>query len=436
MTEEKKEGMLTPYRVLDLTDMHGLLAGKLLGDLGADVIKIERPGGDISRNIGPFYQDDPDPEKSLFWWAYNTSKRGITLDIESADGREMFRKLVRTADFVIESYPPGYMDRIDLGYEDLEKINPGIIMVSLSPFGQTGPYKDYKDSGIVAAAMGGMMDQFDDTDRPPVWIGGNHSQTSLLGSMEAASGAVLALYHRGTTGEGQHVDVSIHETVSRGASAYRRSSASPPPPVEEDGKNDEKGDDNPFARKGRSGGGTFVNPTMVRRIWPCKDGYIILLWWAGPNAKRWNTPLVEWMDSEGMAGYLKEVDWDGFDWRYVTWEQADKMEEPTLAFFATHTKAELLEGALKFKAMVYPVSTCEDTLQNPQLEARGFWQELEHPELDTVVTYPGEFGVFSEAPAVVSCRPPLIGEHNTEIYEEELGLSAEQLLVLKQAGVI
>ena len=433
-TEEKTERMLSPYRVLDLTDLKGLLVGKLLGDLGADVIKIERPGGDLARNIGPFYKDDPDPEKSLFWWAYNTSKRGITLDIESADGQEIFAKLVKTADFVFESYPPGYMDRIGLGYSDLEKINPGIIMVSLSPFGQTGPYKNYKDSGVVAAAIGGMMDQFDDTDRPPIWIG-HHPQTSLLGSMEAASGAVLALYHRGITGEGQHVDVSIHETVSRGASAYRRRSASSQPPAEKE-KGDKKESDNPFTRKGRSGGGTFVNPTMVRRIWPCKDGYVILLWWAGPNAKRWNMPLVEWMDSEGMAGYLKEVDWDAFDWRYVTWEQADKMEEPTLAFFAKHTKAELLEGALKFKAMVYPVSTCEDTVQNPQLEARGFWQELTHPELDVSVTYPGEFGMFSEAPAVVSRRPPLIGEHNREIYGQELGLSPEQLLVLKQSGVI
>ncbi|MEE8400467.1 MAG: CaiB/BaiF CoA-transferase family protein [Desulfobacterales bacterium] len=433
--EEKKEGMLTPYRVLDLTDLHGLLVGKLLGDLGADVIKIERPGGDMARDIGPFYQDDPDPEKSLFWWAFNTSKRGITLDIESADGQAIFKKLVGTADFITESYPAGYMDRIGLGYDVLEKINPGIIMVALSPFGQTGPYKDYKDSGIVAAALGWMMDQFDDTDRPPIWIGG-HPQTSLLGSMEAASAAMLALFHRGTTGEGQYVDVSIHETVSRGASAYRRAVEEPPSDKTDDKADDKEDDGSPFLRKGRSGGGTFVNPTMIRRIWPCKDGYVILLWWAGPNAKRWNSPLVEWMDSEGMAGYLKEVDWDAFDWRYVTWEQADQMEEPTLAFFAKHTKAELLEGALKFKAMVYPVSTCEDTLQNPQLEARGFWQELEHPELNASVTYPGEFGVFSEAPAVVSRRPPLIGEHNKEILEEELGMSAQEVLALKQSGVI
>ena len=128
--DNKAEGMLSPYRVLDLTDEKGLLCGKLLGDLGADVIKIEKPGGDQARSIGPFYHDEPDPEKSLFWFAFNTSKRGITLDIETTDGREIFKKLVKTADFVIESFAPGYLDSLGLGYSYLEQINPQIIMVS------------------------------------------------------------------------------------------------------------------------------------------------------------------------------------------------------------------------------------------------------------------------------------------------------------------
>lgn len=153
----KVEGMLSPYRVLDLTDEKGLLCGKLLGDLGADVIKIEPPGGDTSRNVGPFYKDIPDPERSLFWFAFNTSKRGITLDIETADGQDVFKRLVTSADFVIESFPPGHMDRLGLGYPALNEINPGVIMVSISPFGQTGPYKDYKSPDIVACAMGGQM---------------------------------------------------------------------------------------------------------------------------------------------------------------------------------------------------------------------------------------------------------------------------------------
>ena len=432
--KEKAEGMLSPYRVLDLTDEKGLLCGKLLGDLGADVIKIERPGGDPARNIGPFYHDEADPEKSLFWFAFNTSKRGITLDIEKDAGQEIFRRLVKSADFVIESFPPGYLDGLGLGYSALEKLNPGIIMASITPFGQTGPYKDYKVPGIVAGAMGGVMDQFDDIDRPPTWVG-HHSQAYLLGVMEAAGGALMALYYRVTTGKGQQVDVSIQEAVARGASATRRADrlglARLSTPSQKDYKKD-----GTLKKKGRAGGGTFVEPTRIRRIWPCKDGYVVLLWWAGVSARRWNMPLVNWLDSEGMAGFLKEYDWDTFDWRTVTQETIDRMEKPTIDFFMKHTKAEILEGALKYHAMVYPVNTSADTMESVQLAAREFWEEVEHPELGTTVTYPGAFGVFSEAPIRISRRAPLIGEHNEEIYEKELGLSRKELLTLKQAGVI
>jgi len=156
--------MLSPYRILDLSGEQGLLCGKILGDLGADVIKIERPGGDPARRLGPFYHDDPHPEKSLFWFALNTSKRGITLNIEDVAGRDIFRNLVKTADFVIETFSPGYLDRLGLGYRDLEKINPAVILVSITPFGQAGPYKDYKSSDIVAWAMGGENQEFTDMD--------------------------------------------------------------------------------------------------------------------------------------------------------------------------------------------------------------------------------------------------------------------------------
>ena len=430
---EKGEGMLSPYRVLDLTDEKGFLLGKLMGDFGADVIKIEKPGGDVSRKIGPFYNDEPDPEKSLLWWAYNTSKRGITLDIETASGQELFQQLIQSADFIIESFDPGYLDKLGLGYAELEKNHPGLIMVSITPFGQTGKYKDYRDSAMVSAAMGGVMDQFEDVDRPPTWIG-HHSQGYLLGSMEAAGGAMMALHYRGKTGKGQHVDVSIQEAVGRQPSARKKSDlallASLMTPSKKDAEKGEK------KKTGRTGGGTFVQPTRIRRIWPCKDGYVILLWWAGINAKRWNMPLVEWIDSAGMAGYLKEFDWDAFDWSTVTQEEIDRMEEPTLEFFKKYTKAELLEGALKYKAMVYPVSTSADTLQNVQLKGREFWEEVAHPELGKTITYPGNFGIFSETPAKIYRRAPLIGEHNKEIYEKELGLSSAQIVVLKQSGVI
>jgi len=175
---EKMEGLLSPYRIIDLTDEKGLICAKILGDLGADVIKIERPGGDPVRNIGPFFHDEPDPEKSLLWFALNTSKRGITLNIESAEGQEIFMSLVKTANVVVESFSPGYMESLGLGYQDLEKVRPGIIMVSISPFGQTGAYRDYKTSDIVAWAMGGEMEGWGDPDRPPVRVS-HHSQSFI-----------------------------------------------------------------------------------------------------------------------------------------------------------------------------------------------------------------------------------------------------------------
>ena len=213
------DGLLGPYRVLDLADEKGIFCGKLLADLGADVIKVEKPGGDPVRNLGPFYHDEPDPEKSLFWWAFNTNKRGITLNIESADGQAIFKRLVKTADFVVESFQPGYMNKLGLGYRALEKINKGVIMVSVTPFGQTGPHSQYKDTGIVTWAMCGFMNSRGDIDRPPVQIS-HHAQTFVAGGIEGGVGAMLALFDRWKTREGQHVDVSIQEAGGRGSPPF------------------------------------------------------------------------------------------------------------------------------------------------------------------------------------------------------------------------
>ncbi|MFC1991002.1 CaiB/BaiF CoA transferase family protein, partial [Chloroflexota bacterium] len=209
--ERVQETTLGSYRVLDLTDEKGWYCGKILGDLGADVIKIEKPGGDPGRNIGPFYHDISDPEKSLNWFAFNTSKRGITLDIETADGREFFRRLVNTADFIIESFPCGHMETLGLGYETLSEINPRIIMSSITPFGQSGPRQDYKSCDIVALAMSGMMYLTGDPDRPPLRI--QSPQAYLMAGAQAAVGSLIAHYNRELIGEGQHVDVSIQESM-------------------------------------------------------------------------------------------------------------------------------------------------------------------------------------------------------------------------------
>jgi len=196
--------MLSCYRVLDLTDEKGFLCGKALGDLGAEVIKIERPGGDPSRRIGPFYHDIADPEKNLYWFSFNANKKGITLNIETRDGREIFKKLAKTADVVIESFAPGYMEQIGLGYQVLNQINPGIILTSITAFGQEGPYRDYKASDIVVRAMGGLVYTVGDPDRPPLTTSYPHAY--LIGAIHGAIGTMVAPYQQAFTGQGQQVD--------------------------------------------------------------------------------------------------------------------------------------------------------------------------------------------------------------------------------------
>jgi len=408
----ESEGLISPYRVLDLTDEKGLICGKILGDLGADVIKIEKPGGDPARNIGPFYHDEVHPEKSLFWWAFNTSKRGIILDIETPDGQETFEKLVRTADFVVESFPPGFLDGLGLGYSALEKINPGIIMVSITPFGQTGPYQDYKAPDIVAWAMGGQMYQYGDVDRPPIRIS-HHAQSYLHAGAEAAAGAMMALNYRQNTGKGQQVDVSIQDCIARILTEKRHIAAWDMLKI-----NQWRGEQQQGVR------GT--------RIWPCKDGLVVWIYFFGPQGKAWNLPLVHWMEEEGMADeFISNFDWDSFDLTTMFQASGDNEEAiaqllavmerlsvPTCRFFLSHTKAELLEGAVQHRAMLYPIATVADILESVQLSARQFWVNLEHPELGTVIAYPGSFAHASATPPSIQRRAPLIGEHNHEVLAE------------------
>jgi crotonobetainyl-CoA:carnitine CoA-transferase CaiB-like acyl-CoA transferase len=185
---------LSDLRVLDLAGPIGVYCGKLLADLGADVIKIEPPAGDPMRGYGPFYEDDPQPEKSLYWWHFNTNKRGITLNITTAEGQALFRRLARDSDIVIESFTPGYLEELGLGYRSLHGLNRGLIMTSVTPFGQEGPYSRFKGADIVGQAMGGIMDQVGFPDRPPYVIGGEIGYWTA--STLAADATMLALASR------------------------------------------------------------------------------------------------------------------------------------------------------------------------------------------------------------------------------------------------
>jgi len=172
------------------------------------------------------------------------------------------------------------------------------------------------------------------------------------------------------------------------------------------------------------------------QIWPCKDGWVS--WSHGGNSMLSpSLPLIKWMESEGFTNeFLRNFNWDRPDFPQISQEEMDNIEEPTARFFVSHTKAELLEGAVKLKVMLYPMSTAADMIGNRQLAARNFWVELDHPELGTKITYPGPFAKFSESPIRINRRAPLIGEHNREIFEKELGFSGEDLLAMKQAGII
>jgi crotonobetainyl-CoA:carnitine CoA-transferase CaiB-like acyl-CoA transferase len=413
------EGMLSPYRILDLTDEKGLLCGKLLGDLGADVIKIEKPEGDSARKIGPFLQDDPDPEKSLYWFAFNTNKRGITLDIETGKGLDIFRKLVKTADAVIESFNPGTMEKFGLDYSELKKLNPRIILTSITPFGQTGPYKDYKGADLICWALSGKLLITGDPDRAPVPI--SHIPHAWLhGSADGAVGTLMAIYRRSIAGEGQHVDVSIQESMEKvgylshlmwtllNREAWRGSVHRTPP-----------------------------SNTAVHFVWPCQDGYVLFFPFSGPLGPLATGTVVAFMDREGMADdYIRKFDWSALDWGCISQEEADRLQDYFIRFFKTKTKAELFNEAIKCDLLIQPVFTARDILDHPQLHHREYWQKVEHPGLSQPLIYPGGFVRATETICKIWRRAPLIGEHNKELFEGELGLSPENLIDLQRAGVI
>ena len=417
---DRKAGLLSPYRVLDLSNELGFLCGKILGDLGADVIKIEPPGGDPARRFGPFYGDQPDPEKSLFWFGFNNNKRGITLNLESARGRELFAQLVAKADFVIETFTPGYLDSLNLGYTALAKINSRLVLTSITPFGQTGPYSKFKASDIEIMALSGCMSLTGDPDRPPLRV--TFPQSYGWTGSYAAMGALIAHYHRELTSEGQQVDVSAQACLLW-AFSHAHTFWDLNRQVEK--------------RAGSFMTGRSITGAKMRVFWPCQDGYLNFIIYGGEAGRRTNQALVEWMDSKGMApDSLKQKDWKAFDIAQVGQEEIDRMEEPIESFFKGVTKAEFFKEVVKRQMLGYPVASVKEIFADPQHEARSFWQTIEHPELQTSFEYPGGFAKFSDGACQIWRRAPLIGEHNQEIYGQELGMSPAQIAELKKQGVI
>ncbi|MBM4255440.1 MAG: CoA transferase [Deltaproteobacteria bacterium] len=417
----QKDYLLTPYRVLDLTGENGLMCGKLLGDLGAEVIVVEPPGGHPARAIGPFYKDQRHPEKSLFWFAFNTSKKGITLDISQTDGQKLLKELVRQADIVVESFAPGYLDALGVGYSALSAIKPDLIFTSITPFGQTGPRRDWKGTDLTLQARSGMQYLLGDPDRAPVRI--SVPMIATKGGVEAANASLFALFHRNRTGEGQHVDVALQPV-----GVWQMMNASSFP--KHHGTDQKRAGDRYNAGFGNA-----------RAILSCADGYVTFLTMGGHMGAPTLYAMGRWMESEGkLPDVMRGKKWEEWDLAKlatdpVAQKEMDDLNETLAKFLATKSKWEIFERACNEKILAAPVNNVKDLVEHPQPNARGFFHKLWHEDLNTEITYPGHWALMTNAQAGPRFRAPGIGEHNGEIYGR-LGYAAEQIREWRQAGVV
>ena len=410
---------LSDIIILDLCDEKGQLIGKLLGEMGGRVIKIEPPEGDGARNVGPFRDDAPDKNGSLHFWAFNTAKEGITLDIASPTGAELLRKLVGKADVLLESYAPGYLDSLGLGYSDLSAINPSLVMTSLTGFGQDGPYRDYQTSDLVAMAMGGIMHScgYDDLPgSPPIRPSGGHGY--ITASHYATIGTLMALNWRDMTGDGQYVDASIHEACSC------TTEAAMPLYI--------YAGDVVYRQTGRHHG---AQPTP-KTLCPTADDKFINVFAVFTSLNQWKT-LVAWMDSEGMAEDLTDEKYlDMATMRARTGYEVEHAFEVVKRFIASHTAEAIYRGAQQRKFPWGIIRSPDENLDDPHFyEDRGLFAEVEHPELEETYTYAGRPYVFSKTPWR-TFRSPLLGEHNEPVYGQELGLDHVEIDRLREDGVI
>jgi benzylsuccinate CoA-transferase BbsE subunit len=420
MTEAQTlPGPLAGLRILELADEKGQFCGKLMGDMGADVIKIEPPGGEATRRVGPFLDDIPHPERSLSFWYYNTSKRGITLNLETADGRQLFRRLAAAADVILETFPPGYLSALGLSYETLREQNSRLIMCALTPFGQTGPWRDYQTSDLLHMAAGGQMascgyDEVDVPDAPPIAPGGGNAWH--MGCHYAYIAIMAALVYRTVTGRGQYIDASIHEACALTTEAaiptyiYRHEVVQ------------------------RHTGRHHAPGPSPRTQFRSKDGTYVTALVAGRLNPRYVKDLAELLDSYGMASDLKDPKYQD---PKVIEANRDHIIEELVGNFIANLPAEEVYHAAQARGFTWgAVRAPEELLDDAHLHDRGFWKQVEHPELGCSFVYPGEAAIYNGSPGRISRRAPLIGEHNKAIFCDELGLSPQAISILAESRVI
>lgn len=402
-------GPLEDVRVVDLTGNPGAYCCKLLGDLGADVIRVEKPGGDECRWQPPYYHGVETPDTSLAFFARNTSKRSITLDLQARESAAILARLVRWADVLVESYSPGFLDELGIGYGALSTVNPGLVMASITPFGQTGPYRGFRSTDLTAQAMGGLMSRVGYPEDPPCRVGGE--QVYLLASVQAAIGILLGLEQRDLAGRGQHVDVSMHESVAQ-VDMYALATVHLGGEV--------------LGRRG------LYHSVGAAGIWQCKDGWVRYHPAGDRQGGGWDQ-LIDWMGQQGAAQDLLDPQYQDVEVRFAAIEH---IVEVVTAFFKLHAKAELTDEGQRRGIMIYPTNDMADLLADPQLVNEGFFVPVAHPELGAKLIYAGHPYRLSQTPWRIQKRPPLLGEHNREIYQGELGFSEAELDSLRKSGVI
>jgi crotonobetainyl-CoA:carnitine CoA-transferase CaiB-like acyl-CoA transferase len=405
------ESALSGLRVIDLSQgIAGPYCTKLLADAGAEVIKIEPPEGDYCRRLGPFPGDVPHPEKGGLFLFLNTSKKSVTLDVSVPSGQVVLKKLLDGADVLVESERPGVMASRGLGFEDLRERFPGLVYASMTPFGQTGPYRDWDGNSLIAMAVSTIMYGTGDPDREPLTTGG--CPGDFLAGIQLWIGVLAALAYRARTGEGQHVDVSMAEACAAAdeynAAMYAFQGA---------------------VRRRYYSRHIFGYPNDIL---PCKDGYVVVI----PGAGGFPTPGSPEGSVSPMALLLGDPDLDknplflSMGERMLKWREFDALIEPWLR---EHTAKEIVEFAQALRMPFAYVPTAKDLLEDPHLEARRFFLRLEHPDAGAL-RYPGAPFRMTETP--LESRPaPRKGEHTAEELRKA-GYDREELAILADRGVI
>jgi crotonobetainyl-CoA:carnitine CoA-transferase CaiB-like acyl-CoA transferase len=389
--------MLEHLRVIDLTDGGASLAGRILADLGAEVILVEPPQGVASRRIGPFVDDVPDPERSLEFWAMHRGKRSLVVDPTSPTARDALLALAGDADAWISDRSLAGLDDL-LPPRILAAEAPRLVITEITPFGASGPKRDWPATDLTVTAASTVMDLTGDADRPPLSC--SVPQAFFHAGAEAAGAVLIALEERRRSGLGQHVDVSAQTAMMASNQAAVLASGWNATPMT------------------RTGGGVSMGPYRVRFIYACKDGYMNLTFLFGEPIGHATQRFFDWMDEEGFSNdALRAESWVAYGAKIMRGQTPVESHEAVLeaieAFTRTKTKAELLEAAFSRRLLIVPLNDCADLVASPHLAEREFWREIRHPVVDRPILHPGPFARLGATPLDCSRPAPLLGELST-----------------------